>query len=61
MAFGVALVTLLAGAGCSRVIPNVARNTAPAIEVVQVEQRDVPVQREWIGTIDGKTNTAIRA
>lgn len=61
MALGVALVTLWAGAGCSRAVSSGARSTAPAIEVVQVEQRDVPVQREWIGTIDGKTNAAIRA
>jgi membrane fusion protein (multidrug efflux system) len=29
--------------------------------VVQVEQRDVPVYREWIGTLDGMVNAAIRA
>ena len=29
--------------------------------MVQVEQRDVPVYREWIGTLDGMVNAAIRA
>jgi len=28
---------------------------------VRVEQRDVPVYREWIGTLDGMVNAAIRA
>jgi membrane fusion protein (multidrug efflux system) len=31
------------------------------VEVVPVEQRDVPVYREWIGTLDGMVNAAIRA
>jgi membrane fusion protein (multidrug efflux system) len=29
--------------------------------VVPVEQRDIPVYREWIGTLDGMVNAAIRA
>jgi membrane fusion protein, multidrug efflux system len=31
------------------------------VEVVQVEQRDVPVYGEWIGTTDGMVNAEIRA
>ena len=31
------------------------------VEVAQVEQRDVPVQREWIGTLDGLVNAEIKA
>jgi membrane fusion protein (multidrug efflux system) len=34
---------------------------APEVEVAPVEQRDVPVYREWIGTLDGMVNAAIRA
>lgn len=35
---------------------------APAeVEVVQVEQRDVPIYHEWIGTLDGLTNADVRA
>jgi len=35
---------------------------APAeVEVVQVEQRDVPIYGEWIGTLDGLTNADVRA
>jgi membrane fusion protein (multidrug efflux system) len=31
------------------------------VQVVGVEQRDVPVVREWIGTLDGFVNAQIRA
>lgn len=33
----------------------------PEVEVVQVEQRDVPIYREWIGTLDGMVNAQIKA
>jgi RND family efflux transporter MFP subunit len=36
--------------------------TAPAdVMVVQVEQKDVPIYGEWIGTLDGLTNADVRA
>jgi membrane fusion protein (multidrug efflux system) len=34
---------------------------APAVEVTTVIQKDVPVYREWIGTLDGMVNATIRA
>jgi len=35
---------------------------APAeVEVVQVEEKDVPIYGEWIGTLDGLTNADVRA
>jgi len=33
----------------------------PEVQVAAVEQRDVPVQREWIGTVNGLVNAAINA
>jgi len=33
----------------------------PDVEVVQVTQEDVPVYREWIGTLDGLVNADVRA
>src|SRR5579871_2382297 len=33
----------------------------PEVEVASVEQKDVPVYREWVGTLDGLVNAAIRA
>jgi len=32
----------------------------PAVEVVQVAQRDVPIYMEWIGSMDGNVNAVIR-
>ena len=34
---------------------------SPDVEVVQVEQKDVPIYSEWIGTLDGSTNADVRA
>src|SRR6202167_4146941 len=34
---------------------------APDVEVVQVEQKDVPIVGEWIGTLDGLVNADVRA
>jgi membrane fusion protein (multidrug efflux system) len=33
----------------------------PAVEVAQVEERDLPVYGEWIGTLTGQVNADIRA
>jgi outer membrane protein, multidrug efflux system len=38
-----------------------AAASAPDVEVVSVEQKDLPVYREWIGTLDGMVNAAIRS
>ncbi len=39
-----------------------AKPDAPLnVEVVQVEQKDVPIYGEWIGTLDGFTNADVRA
>src|SRR6202051_1188732 len=59
-------VALLLGAisyqlmSCGRSSAGGAEPTAPEVEVVTVEQRDIPVYREWIGTLDGMVNAAIR-
>jgi len=38
-----------------------APGASPDVEVVQVEQKDVPIYGEWIGTLDGLTNADVRA
>src|ERR1700746_1820364 len=59
--------TLLLGAlsfqwtGCGHSSAGAVPPTPPEVEVVTVEQRDIPVYREWIGTLDGMVNAAIRA
>ena len=32
----------------------------PEVQVVQVEQKDVPLSKEWVGTLDGLVNAQIR-
>jgi RND family efflux transporter MFP subunit len=38
-----------------------APSVAPVVEVTEVEQKDVPVYGEWIGTLDGLVNADVRA
>ena len=45
-------------AGCGKSEQSQAR--PPEVEVVQVEQKDVPLWKEWIGTLDGLVNAQIR-
>ncbi|HME10324.1 MAG TPA: efflux RND transporter periplasmic adaptor subunit [Bryobacteraceae bacterium] len=52
--------SLAASAGCARATSGAA--PAPLqVQVVKVEQKDVPVYREWIGTLDGLVNADIKA
>jgi RND family efflux transporter MFP subunit len=44
--------------GCSKSEP--AKSAAPEVAVVKVEQRDVPIPNEWVGTLDGFVNAQIR-
>jgi membrane fusion protein (multidrug efflux system) len=48
-------------AGCSK--PGIGENSfgPPEVLVTEVVQQDVPVVREWIGSLDGSTNADIRA
>src|SRR5258708_39981523 len=34
---------------------------SPDVQVVLVEQKDVPIYGEWIGTLDGFTNADVKA
>jgi multidrug efflux pump subunit AcrA (membrane-fusion protein) len=52
-----ALVT----AGCTKSSTSADVRRPPEVEVIAVEQKDIPVYREWIGTLDGMVNAAIRA
>jgi len=51
-------VTVL-GAGCERRVASAAAPPAPAVEVTPVIQKDVPVQGEWVGTLEGYVNAQI--
>lgn len=54
------LCFVLASLGCSS--SNAAKApTIPEVQVVQVQQRDVPIYSEWLGTLDGMVNADIKA
>src|SRR5580704_3080978 len=46
--------------GCSSSSQGAKAPEPPAVEVVQVEQKDVPIYNEWIGTTDGMVNADIK-
>lgn len=48
-------------AACSRPAAGEKAAVAPVVELITVEQKDVPVYAEWIGSLDGMVNAEIRA
>ena len=61
LACGVIAMSLLVifAAGCAK--EEKAGPPPPAVEVVDVVQKDVPIYAEWVGTTDGLVNATIRA
>jgi membrane fusion protein (multidrug efflux system) len=41
--------------------PKAQTPTPPTVQVAEATQRDVPIYREWVGTLDGMVNAEIRA
>ncbi len=56
-----AVIGLVIGAIRPKHVSGAAPGASPIVEVVQVEQKDVPIFGEWIGTLDGFTNADVRA
>jgi membrane fusion protein (multidrug efflux system) len=54
----IASVILLSAVGCGKSEQQQA--PPPDVEVVRVEQKDVPIWKEWIGTLDGLVNAQIK-
>jgi membrane fusion protein, multidrug efflux system len=54
----IAIVILLGSIGCGKSEQPQAR--PPEVEVVQVEQKDVPIWNEWVGTLEGLVNAQIK-
>ena len=46
-------------AGCAT--KQQAAQAPPAVEFIQVAQKDVPITKEWVATLDGFVNAQIRA
>jgi membrane fusion protein (multidrug efflux system) len=53
------LLLMVLAAGCSKGPKEAPK--PPVVEVMTVIQKDVPVYKEWIGTLDGMVNATIRA
>src|SRR6266571_4621622 len=58
---GVIVSALLAVTSRSKAQEMAQAVDLPDVEVVQVEQQDVPIYSEWIGTLDGMVNATIKA
>jgi membrane fusion protein (multidrug efflux system) len=58
---GVLLILLLVFVIHSRAKPAAKPPAPPVVEVAQVEEKDLPVYGEWIGTLAGQVNADIRA
>jgi RND family efflux transporter MFP subunit len=57
LVFGVSLL----GIGCGEKNAQAGKPAAVDVEVAQVEQRDVPIYGEWIGTLDGLVDADVKA
>jgi RND family efflux transporter MFP subunit len=55
------VIGLVIGATRPKRVSRAQPGASPDVEVVQVEQKDVPIFGEWIGTLDGFTNADVRA
>jgi RND family efflux transporter MFP subunit len=56
--FGVILAWFISG--CEKPKDQVAASP-PTVEVTGVIQKDIPIQQEWVGTLDGMVNATINA
>jgi membrane fusion protein, multidrug efflux system len=57
----VLLVVMVIALGRSKGKVTAPPATPPEVEVVTVEQKDVQIYSEWIGTLDGTVNADIKA
>ena len=57
-ATGLACLALIFSAACDKT--EKAPPAPPAVQVMTVIQKDVPIYEEWIGSLDGEVNAVIR-
>jgi RND family efflux transporter MFP subunit len=60
-ALSLVVLTVIVGALRPKHVSGAQPGAQPVVEVVQVEQKDVPIYHEWIGTLDGLVNADVRA
>src|SRR5579862_9908768 len=61
---GLVLIVIALAAGLIHPFGKASATTTPPppiVEIVRVEQKDVPIFGEWIGTLDGLVNADVRA
>ena len=56
-----ALAVMISVLGCEKKVAETGPPAPPEVLVTQVISADVPVIREWVGTLDGSENADIRA
>ena len=61
MAKALALAVIISVLGCEKKVAETGPPAPPEVLVTQVISGDVPVIREWVGTLDGSENADIRA
>jgi RND family efflux transporter MFP subunit len=59
--FCLIVLGLIIGALRPKRVSGAPQGDPPDVEVVNVEQKDVPIFSEWIGTLDGLVNADVRA
>jgi RND family efflux transporter MFP subunit len=59
--FTAVCLAVISLSGCSQSTSATKAPPPPDVEVVQVEQKDVPIYGEWIGATDGLVNADIKA
>ena len=52
---------LVGAVGCTSKSSAESAPTPADVEVAVVQQKDIPIEREWIGTLDGMVNAAVKA
>ena len=52
---------LIGAVGCTSRTNAAGAPPPPEVEVAVVQQKDIPIEREWIGTLDGMVNSAVKA
>jgi RND family efflux transporter MFP subunit len=52
---------MIVSVGCSSSTQGAKSSEPPVVEVVEVQQKDVPIYTEWVGTLDGFVNADIKA
>ena len=55
---GLACLGLLLAAGCEKAAPPAP--PVPTVDVMKVVPKDVPIFKEWVGSLDGDVNATIR-